>query len=167
MISQPGPATGPRARTRPALVCAATAALLATAFAAPGAAQPPSSAAGAEGGNGQDVKLVISHRDVVIHRGKAVIRLNCEGDPISTCFGQIRLRPTTFSSRLQASGGRAVEFGGIPGDDSDEVRIPLPAESRSRLARKGKAVAVVEAELMHDVNDVETVRRTVTLVQKR
>jgi hypothetical protein len=88
----------------------------------------------------------LSHRNVVVRNGKAIITLRCGSQSRLACTGTLLLQPTKFANRRQALAAaakatRPVRYS-IPPGTNKTLRVPIPKASRTRIARVRKAVAV-------------------------
>ena len=86
----------------------------------------------------EPARLVISHRRVVVTRGRALVRVRCRGAAGARCAGTLGLVGARGTSRLSAAGDARLA---LPAGSSRAVALPLPAPLRRRLARTHKAIA--------------------------
>jgi hypothetical protein len=86
------------------------------------------------------LELLISHRRVLVRRGRARVKVICHGTRDGRCRGWLRLRPTNLESRLQGAAA-GVRFD-APAGGTDTIMMRIPRESERRMRRRGKAVAL-------------------------
>jgi hypothetical protein len=103
--------------------------------------------------------LNIGHRNVRVGRRGTVVELGCAGATDARCVGMLRLEPTSHSSRLRTAAAVAFD---VPAGAKRRVRIQVPPASRSRLARRRKAVVRAVARLA----DGTVVRRLLSLYRR-
>jgi hypothetical protein len=104
----------------------------------------------------------IIHHELGLDGGLAPVTLACKGTTGQSCRGSVRLKATSFTSRLQAAGNGSlrVRFN-IAAGNSKRILLPLPAATRARLTRLHKAVAIVMVTLSG--NPVGHPSRAITL----
>jgi len=108
--------------------------------------------------------LRIGHRNVIARRGATVVELRCAGRSGTRCSGTLALEPTSYDSRLQATAaraGRATRFN-LASGTTREVRVALAPATRTRLARRHKAVGRLVARL----EDGRTVSRVLSVIRR-
>ena len=102
-------------------------------------------------------RVRIGHRDVSVSRRGAVVALRCAG--VTACKGTLRLRSTSRGRRPAGAGSSAGKSFTIAAGRNRRVRIRVPAATRARLKRRGKAVAQAVVRL----DDGRTFKRLLTL----
>ena len=106
--------------------------------------------------------LKITHPEVSVKKGGALVGLQCKGAASSRCAGTVSLLATNRTTRFKAArAAKAVKFN-IAGGKSKLVRMKVPAKSGKQLAKKHKAVAQVVVRLTGG----GTVKRYITLHQR-
>jgi hypothetical protein len=87
------------------------------------------------------LEVLISHRRVLVRRGRTRLRLICLGTGRGRCRGSLQLRATGLESRLQRAAAGGTRFS-ARADGTDTIWVPLPRASQRRMRRRGKAVAL-------------------------
>jgi len=93
-------------------------------------------------------RLVISHRRVLLRRGRVRLVLRCAGLAGSSCRGRLWLWPTALASRRTAAArGRTSRYD-VPAGVSRALLVPLPRAARDRVRRRGRAVVRLHPQRM-------------------
>lgn len=113
--------------------------------------------------------LRMSHRDVVLRNGKAVVTIRCDAAPQAPCAGNVTLLPTGFASRTAAhvaKAAKATSFN-VAAGTSKKLKVAIPSSSQRRVARSRKAVAMAVVQLSTGGGNVLTSKIPITLLQPR
>jgi hypothetical protein len=102
------------------------------------------------------LRLGIGHRDVTVGRRGALVELRCHGPAGARCAGRLALESTDRDTRLRPTAAAGFD---VRAGTKKRVRIPVPAASRGRLARRRKAVVMAVARM----SDGTVVRRMLSL----
>jgi hypothetical protein len=110
--------------------------------------------------------LVISHRTVLVKKGKAIITVRCRGASGSVCKGSLMLVASRHTSRLRAAANSAkpVRFTIAAGHDK-VLHVSLPSASLTRVRHLRKAVAIATVTLNMPGGTTKSQGRAITLVR--
>ena len=109
-------------------------------------------------------RLGLGPRNVIARGGATVVQLRCAGESGTRCSGAMALEPTGYDSRLQAAAartGREARFD-LAAGTTQVVRVALARATRTRLARRRKAVGRLVARL----DDGRTVARMLSVFRR-
>lgn len=115
------------------------------------------------GGEGEPPRLVISHRRIGVHAGRAPMRVRCvPASADSRCRGSLELQPTGLEHRLRtAYAGVRLD---VPAGAARTLRPALPGATRARLRRRPGAVVLAVAHPARG-SSMRPVRRYITLIR--
>jgi uncharacterized repeat protein (TIGR01451 family) len=106
-------------------------------------------------------RVRIKHATVVAHGRRVKVALQCVGAFPAHCRGTLTLQATRLSSRKGGARKAAVKRFDVRAGALRRLRVPLPAATLKRLAKKRRAVV---RAVVRGVGNGTTVRRLLTVV---